>query len=145
MAAQAGLSFTWSKTPKTGFLVTWLEFMLIPFLIFRLKAEWLYSQGKGHHFKLGQHLEAVQYLSNVCPLTASVQVRTRYSHPKPHRARYSHLRPPMQYLANVLSTHNISTGKDKIFPSQTTQGEIFSSQTSHAINICPLTASGQYR
>ena len=43
--------------------------------VFRLKAEWLYSQGKGRHFKLGQHIETVQYLSGVCPLTASVQVR----------------------------------------------------------------------
>ena len=42
----------------------------------RLKAEWLYSQGKGHHFKVGQHLETLQYLASVCPLTASVQVRT---------------------------------------------------------------------
>ncbi|XP_053397465.1 uncharacterized protein LOC123551935 isoform X2 [Mercenaria mercenaria] len=39
----------------------------------QLKAEWLYSQGKGHHFKVGQHLETIQYLAAVCPLTASVQ------------------------------------------------------------------------
>ena len=25
VAAQAGLSLTWSQTPKTGFLVTWLK------------------------------------------------------------------------------------------------------------------------
>ncbi|WAR07216.1 CEP97-like protein, partial [Mya arenaria] len=37
-----------------------------------LKAEWLYSQGKGHHFKVGQHLETLHYLASVCPLTASV-------------------------------------------------------------------------
>ena len=50
-----------------------LEFLSLK-LCFRLRAEWLYSQGKGHHFKLGQHLETVQYLASVCPLTASVQV-----------------------------------------------------------------------
>ena len=26
MAAQAGLSLTWSETPKTGFLVAWLKY-----------------------------------------------------------------------------------------------------------------------
>ncbi|XP_052809699.1 uncharacterized protein LOC128238150 isoform X4 [Mya arenaria] len=41
----------------------------------QLKAEWLYSQGKGHHFKVGQHLETLHYLASVCPLTASVQNR----------------------------------------------------------------------
>ncbi|XP_070606175.1 centrosomal protein of 97 kDa [Erythrolamprus reginae] len=34
-----------------------------------LKAEWLYSQGKGRSFRPGQHLQLVQYLANVCPLT----------------------------------------------------------------------------
>ncbi|XP_060591068.1 uncharacterized protein LOC132746033 isoform X4 [Ruditapes philippinarum] len=42
----------------------------------QLKAEWLYSQGKGHHFKVGQHVETIQYLASVCPLTASVQQHT---------------------------------------------------------------------
>ncbi|XP_064627841.1 uncharacterized protein LOC135487712 isoform X3 [Lineus longissimus] len=35
-----------------------------------LKAEWLYSQGKGRHFRPGQHLQLVHYLASVCPLTA---------------------------------------------------------------------------
>ncbi|XP_070798832.1 centrosomal protein of 97 kDa [Pituophis catenifer annectens] len=34
-----------------------------------LKAEWLYSQGKGRSFRPGQHLQLVQYLASVCPLT----------------------------------------------------------------------------
>ncbi|XP_052242853.1 uncharacterized protein LOC127852875 isoform X2 [Dreissena polymorpha] len=42
----------------------------------QLKAEWLYSQGKGHHFKVGQHLETIQYLAGVCPFTASIQLES---------------------------------------------------------------------
>ncbi|XP_019750006.1 centrosomal protein of 97 kDa [Hippocampus comes] len=36
-----------------------------------LKAEWLYSQGKGRFYRPGQHVELVQYLSTVCLRTAS--------------------------------------------------------------------------
>ncbi|CAB3241721.1 unnamed protein product [Arctia plantaginis] len=36
----------------------------------RLKAEWLYSQGKGRHFHSGQHQELCEYLASTCPLTA---------------------------------------------------------------------------
>ncbi|XP_077435467.1 centrosomal protein of 97 kDa [Vanacampus margaritifer] len=36
-----------------------------------LKAEWLYSQGKGHFYRPGQHVELVQYLSTVCLRTTS--------------------------------------------------------------------------
>ncbi|KAH8021559.1 hypothetical protein HPB51_015955 [Rhipicephalus microplus] len=38
-----------------------------------LKAEWLYSQGKGRCFHLGDHLVLVEYLSQVCPLTGADQ------------------------------------------------------------------------
>ncbi|KAL1506265.1 hypothetical protein ABEB36_005659 [Hypothenemus hampei] len=34
-----------------------------------LKAEWLYSQGKGRHFRIGDQKELVQYLAGACPLT----------------------------------------------------------------------------
>lgn len=37
--------------------------------VYSLKAEWLYSQGKGRSFRPGQHLQLVQYLASVCPLT----------------------------------------------------------------------------
>ncbi|KAM7380417.1 hypothetical protein PAMP_003718 [Pampus punctatissimus] len=36
-----------------------------------LKAEWLYSQGKGRSYRPGQHVQLVQYLTTVCPLTSS--------------------------------------------------------------------------
>uniref|UniRef100_H3A6Z9 Centrosomal protein of 97 kDa n=2 Tax=Latimeria chalumnae TaxID=7897 RepID=H3A6Z9_LATCH len=36
-----------------------------------LKAEWLYSQGKGRSHKPGQHIQLVQYLASVCPLTSA--------------------------------------------------------------------------
>ncbi|XP_015219874.1 centrosomal protein of 97 kDa isoform X2 [Lepisosteus oculatus] len=36
-----------------------------------LKAEWLYSQGKGRSYRPGQHIQLVQYLATVCPLTCT--------------------------------------------------------------------------
>ncbi|XP_063831764.1 centrosomal protein of 97 kDa [Ostrinia nubilalis] len=44
-----------------GFVVSAIE---------SLKAEWLYSQGKGRHFHAGQHQELCEYLASTCPLTA---------------------------------------------------------------------------
>ncbi|XP_030137900.4 centrosomal protein of 97 kDa [Taeniopygia guttata] len=41
-----------------------------------LKAEWLYSQGKGRSFRPGQHVQLVQYLATVCPLTSAYGLRT---------------------------------------------------------------------
>ncbi len=38
------------------------------FILFKsLKAEWLYSQGKGRHFRPGQHSFLVEYLIKTCP------------------------------------------------------------------------------
>lgn len=34
-----------------------------------LKAEWLYSQGRGRQFRVGEQIELSKYLSSVCPLT----------------------------------------------------------------------------
>lgn len=34
-----------------------------------LKAEWLYSQGKGRSFRVGEQLNLSQYLSQTCPLS----------------------------------------------------------------------------
>uniref|UniRef100_A0A8C5HH62 Centrosomal protein of 97 kDa n=1 Tax=Gouania willdenowi TaxID=441366 RepID=A0A8C5HH62_GOUWI len=41
-----------------------------------LKAEWLYSQGKGRSYRPGQHVQLVQHLATVCPLTASPALET---------------------------------------------------------------------
>uniref|UniRef100_A0A3Q2W9H6 Centrosomal protein of 97 kDa n=1 Tax=Haplochromis burtoni TaxID=8153 RepID=A0A3Q2W9H6_HAPBU len=41
-----------------------------------LKAEWLYSQGKGRSYRPGQHIQLVQYLATVCPVTASPALET---------------------------------------------------------------------
>lgn len=35
-----------------------------------LKAEWLYSQGKGRSFRVGDQLALAQYLAQTCPLSA---------------------------------------------------------------------------
>ncbi|XP_010878779.2 centrosomal protein of 97 kDa isoform X1 [Esox lucius] len=41
-----------------------------------LKAEWLYSQGKGRLYRPGQHAQLVQYLATVCPLTSTPALET---------------------------------------------------------------------
>nr|XP_060626670.1 centrosomal protein of 97 kDa isoform X1 [Anolis sagrei ordinatus] len=41
-----------------------------------LKAEWLYSQGKGRSFRPSQHIQLVQYLASVCPLTTMFGLQT---------------------------------------------------------------------
>ncbi|KAL1788456.1 centrosomal protein of 97 kDa isoform X1 [Sigmodon hispidus] len=41
-----------------------------------LKAEWLYSQGKGRAYRPGQHIQLVQYLATVCPLTSELGLQT---------------------------------------------------------------------
>ncbi|XP_051982999.1 centrosomal protein of 97 kDa isoform X2 [Xyrauchen texanus] len=41
-----------------------------------LKAEWLYSQGKGRMFRPGQHTQLVQYLASTCPLTATTALQS---------------------------------------------------------------------
>ncbi|XP_046970995.1 centrosomal protein of 97 kDa [Vanessa cardui] len=53
----------WIMSVKSidGFIVSAIE---------SLKAEWLYSQGKGRHFQPGQQRELCEYLAASCPLTA---------------------------------------------------------------------------
>lgn len=60
---------SWSLSLKVldGYVVTQKE---------GLKAEWLYSQGKGRSYRPGQHVQLVQYLATVCPLTASPALET---------------------------------------------------------------------
>ncbi|NXW84028.1 CEP97 protein, partial [Alopecoenas beccarii] len=41
-----------------------------------LKAEWLYSQGKGRSYRPGQHVQLVQYLATVCPLISTCGLQT---------------------------------------------------------------------
>ncbi|XP_003419015.1 centrosomal protein of 97 kDa isoform X1 [Loxodonta africana] len=41
-----------------------------------LKAEWLYSQGKGRAYRPGQHIQLVQYLATMCPLTSTLGLQT---------------------------------------------------------------------
>ncbi|XP_012288147.1 centrosomal protein of 97 kDa [Orussus abietinus] len=37
----------------------------------RLLAEWLYSQGRGRQFRVGEHAQLTQYLASVCPFSPS--------------------------------------------------------------------------
>lgn len=53
-----------------------LSFSVCDFHNYRLKAEWLYSQGKGRSYRPSQHVQLVQYLATVCPLTSSPALET---------------------------------------------------------------------
>ncbi|XP_056014228.1 uncharacterized protein LOC125674963 isoform X3 [Ostrea edulis] len=72
-----------SSTPgfdARPFIINWIQTLLVldGYMVTekeRLKAEWLYSQGKGRHFRSGQQSEIVEYLSSNCPLTSSAQTR----------------------------------------------------------------------
>lgn len=57
--------------------------MIVLVFIYSLRAEWLYSQGKGRKFYPGQHFQLAEYLSQTCPLTTASEV----SHPKIFLAR----------------------------------------------------------
>lgn len=46
------------------------DFMVNP--IESLKAEWLYSQGRGRQFRIGEQADLARYLSSVCPLSGEV-------------------------------------------------------------------------
>ncbi|KAJ6648293.1 Centrosomal protein of 97 kDa [Pseudolycoriella hygida] len=46
------------------------DFMVNP--IESLKAEWLYSQGRGRQFRVGEQVDLAKYLSSVCPLSGEV-------------------------------------------------------------------------
>lgn len=52
----------WCMSVKAidGFVVTAIE---------SLKAEWLYSQGRGRQFRVGEQTALARYLSTVCPLS----------------------------------------------------------------------------
>uniref|UniRef100_A0A8C7BI97 Centrosomal protein 97 n=1 Tax=Neovison vison TaxID=452646 RepID=A0A8C7BI97_NEOVI len=53
-----------------------LKVHVISTVNFHLKAEWLYSQGKGRAYRPGQHIQLVQYLATVCPLTSTLGLQT---------------------------------------------------------------------
>lgn len=46
------------------------DYMVNP--IESLKAEWLYSQGRGRQFRIGEQGDLARYLSSVCPLSGEV-------------------------------------------------------------------------
>ncbi|XP_053673897.1 uncharacterized protein LOC128724158 [Anopheles nili] len=54
------LNWCMSVKQIDGFVVTAIE---------SLKAEWLYSQGRGRQFRIGEQSSLARYLSSVCPLS----------------------------------------------------------------------------
>ena len=67
------------------------------FLFDSLKAEWLFSQGRGRNFHVGQHLPLIQYLASVCPQADTPPVRTS--------ATLCLLTPPSRPYSHIMSAH----------------------------------------
>lgn len=57
---------------QRGIVITVLIVILLVAFTFRLKAEWLYSQGRGRKFRIGEHSALIRYLTETCPVTCRV-------------------------------------------------------------------------
>ncbi|XP_078502295.1 centrosomal protein of 97 kDa [Lissotriton helveticus] len=85
-----------------------------------LKAEWLYSQGKGRSYRPGQHVHLVQYLASVCPLTSTAGLQTTEDAKLEkilNKQRY-HQRQLMHQCSKKTKTLLPNTGRDLTFSSQ---------------------------
>ncbi|KAM4047060.1 centrosomal protein of 97 kDa [Anomaloglossus baeobatrachus] len=82
-----------------------------------LKAEWLYSQGKGRSYRPGQHVPLVQYLASVCPLTSAQGLQTEEDAKleKILSKQRLHQRQLMHQICN--ETHLSSTPKKRSYSS----------------------------
>lgn len=54
------------STVIESYLSISFSFWILTYFI-RLKAEWLYSQGRGRQYHIGEHTALVQYLCETCP------------------------------------------------------------------------------
>ncbi|KAM3966058.1 centrosomal protein 97kDa [Aphomia sociella] len=111
----------WILSVKTidGFVVSAIE---------SLKAEWLYSQGKGRHFHAGQHQELCEYLASTCPLTADAletedqrKLRLILSKAQHHQQQlkdqnHSPLKPKLQSprMQSRISTRHMGRSPDRL-------------------------------
>ena len=89
----------------------------------------MYSQGRGRHFKVGQHAEAVEYLSSVCPLTSATEVGQGH-------VKVGHHVEAGEYLSSVCpltSVSEVGQGHVKV-GHHVEAGEYLSS-------VCPLTSA----
>ncbi|KAJ8307920.1 hypothetical protein KUTeg_014530 [Tegillarca granosa] len=116
-----------------------------------LKAEWLYSQGKGRHFKPGQHIEVISYLASVCPLTSASQLELQedaklsqiLNKQKYHQQQLHQPTSVKKYSSgyNDLSADGFSEHNHSLVLQQSglnTSGDIGGSQSSY--NKAPVTA-----
>ncbi|XP_037303621.1 centrosomal protein of 97 kDa isoform X2 [Manduca sexta] len=111
----------WIMSVKSidGFVVSAIE---------SLKAEWLYSQGKGRHFHSGQHQELCEYLASTCPLTADAletedqrKLRLILSKAQHHQQQlkdqnHSPLKPKLQSprMQSRISTRHMGRSPDRL-------------------------------
>ncbi|XP_050303898.1 centrosomal protein of 97 kDa [Anthonomus grandis grandis] len=120
-----------------------------------LRAEWLYSQGRGRHFRIGDQKELIEYLAMVCPLTGEAleteddrklrlilskaqhhqqQLREQSSSSSPHPSPAFSRKKSLSPRTNSLRTGNQTKSPDRMAIScyQTTDGagDTFSNETS---------------
>ncbi|XP_066593058.1 centrosomal protein of 97 kDa isoform X3 [Prorops nasuta] len=93
-----------------------------------LKAEWLYSQGRGRQFRVGEHESLAQYLASVCPLSSeSMENETD----KKLRLILSKAQHHQQQLSQQTDLGNVnSSGDAGTSPSPATRRRLTQNRTS---------------
>ncbi|ESO89362.1 hypothetical protein LOTGIDRAFT_210409 [Lottia gigantea] len=80
----------------------------------KLLAEWLYSQGEGRHYRVGEHYQLLQYLSTVCPLSEELRTEEDAKLSRIlNKQRYHHdqlLRQNEPIKAHILNRSHSHTG-----------------------------------
>ena len=70
-----------------------------------MKAEWLYSQGKGRCYRQGEHSELVKYLCDICPKPAEHNLESEDE--KKLKLILSKAQQHQQQLKEQLTTGNV--------------------------------------
>ncbi len=98
-----------------------------------LKAEWLFSQGKGRSFRVGEHQSLSQYLAQTCPLSGEAlenenerKLRLILSKAQQHQRQLMSGDSPTATSNNSSNNNSPSTNRRKA-PSriQSPRGEYF--------------------
>ncbi|XP_062596300.1 uncharacterized protein LOC134257721 isoform X3 [Saccostrea cucullata] len=103
------------------FIINWIQTLLVldGYMVTekeRLKAEWLYSQGKGRHFRTGQHSDIVEYLSATCPLTTSDQLESQEDAKLSQILTKQRQHRDQLHQSSVLEYTQLSTSQHKTTP-----------------------------
>ncbi|CAL1688959.1 unnamed protein product [Lasius platythorax] len=74
-----------------------------------LKAEWLYSQGRGRQFRVGEHALLAQYLASVCPLSGESLENETDRKLRLILSKAQHHQQQLNQQSDVGSVHSLSS------------------------------------